>query len=387
MRRISILGSTGSIGRQALEVVAALPEEIAVHALVAHSNDALLEQQIQAFAPAFAVLAEEDAAKRLRERYRGKTEILSGKAAIEAAVTAGEIDTVLTAFVGFAGVEPTLAAIRAGKRIALANKETLVAAGAVVTALARECGVSILPVDSEHSALLQSMTGERRETLERLILTASGGPFRGWQKEQLARVSVAQCLNHPNWAMGRKITVDSATLMNKGLEVIEAYWLFGVPYDKISVVVHPQSIIHSMVEYQDGAVIAQLGLPDMRLPIQYALLQQERPRSPWPRLRLSEAKALTFEEPDRETFQALDLAYEAGRRGQTWPCVLNAANEIAVEGFLAGELPFLAIVDIVERTLNAHMPQRELSLETVLAADAWAREAARCLIRDQVWIK
>jgi len=376
MRTITILGSTGSIGRQALEVVAALTEQLAVYALVAHSNDQLLEEQIHQFSPVMAVLADAAAAERLRKRYAGKTTILTGNEAITAAVTAAEVDTVLTAFVGFAGVEPTLAAIRAGKQIALANKETMVAAGAVVTAAAKQHGVKILPVDSEHSALLQSMAGEQRDNIERLVLTASGGPFRGWSSEQLRQVSVAECLKHPNWSMGRKITVDSATLMNKGLEVIEAFWLFSLPYDQIDVIVHPQSIIHSMVEYRDGAVIAQLGMPDMRLPIQYALLQQARPASPWPRLNLASCQSLTFEEPDYTTFRALQLAYDAGRQGSTWPCVLNAANEIAVDGFLTGRVSFLGIVDLVERVLQAHVPETEVSLDCIVAADAWARKTA-----------
>ena len=278
MKRLAILGSTGSIGTQALDVARSHPELFRVTVLAANTNDSLIEKQIEEFCPLAAVLADAEAAERLRSRYRGRTEIRGGEKALLDAAALDEVDVVVTSMVGFAGLAPTLAALKAGKNIALANKETLVVAGELVTALAKEKGVSILPVDSEHCALFQCLQGERRDTVERLILTASGGPFRGKTTEDLRSVTVADCLKHPTWSMGRKITVDSATLVNKGLEVIEAHWLYGVPYEKIDVAVHPQSIVHSMVEFRDGAVMAQLGLPDMRLPIQYALTYPSRER-------------------------------------------------------------------------------------------------------------
>ena len=324
-----------------------------------------------------AVLADAEAAERLRSRYRGRTEIRGGEKALLDAAALDEVDVVVTSMVGFAGLAPTLAALKAGKNIALANKETLVVAGELVTALAKEKGVSILPVDSEHCALFQCLQGERRETVERLILTASGGPFRGKTTEDLRSVTVADCLKHPTWSMGRKITVDSATLVNKGLEVIEAHWLYGVPYEKIDVAVHPQSIVHSMVEFRDGAVMAQLGLPDMRLPIQYALTYPSREQANFGRMDFRAGMNLSFEAPDMHTFRGLPLAYEAGKAGGTMPCVLNGANEEAVAAFLAGRIGFLDIYDCIERAMDAQENFAHPSFEALCEADARARAFVR----------
>ena len=380
MKSLAILGSTGSIGTQTLDVVRAHPERFRVTALAAHKSDGQIEEQIREFSPAIAVLTDEVAAVRLRARYHGATEILSGAEGLLAAAVLPTADTVVTSLMGFAGLAPTLAAIEAGKDIALANKETLVVAGELVMNAAKAHGVAILPVDSEHCALFQCLQGEKREAVERLILTASGGPFRGKKLAALKAVSLADCLNHPTWAMGKKITVDSATLINKGLEVIEAHWLYDMPYDKIEVVVHPQSIVHSLVSFRDGAVMAQLGLPDMRLPIQYALTYPDRVASDFPRLDFSRLGALTFEPPDTETFRGLEIAAEAGRTGGTAPCVMNAANEIAVEAFLDGFIGFLDIYHIIEKTLAARPVRRAATFEVLQEEDAWARQYARQLI-------
>lgn len=382
-RRIAILGSTGSIGTQALEVAAANPDRFEIVALAAHHNDKLLAEQLDRFRPALAVLADGAAADRLRARYSGPAKIMAGEEGLNAAATLAEADTVLTSLVGFAGLRPTLAAIGAGKDIALANKETLVAAGELVTAAAKKNGVAILPVDSEHSAILQCLQGEGREHIRRLILTASGGPFRTRPKAELAAVSVAECLRHPNWSMGRKITIDSATLANKALEVIEARWLFGVDYDRIDVIVHPQSIIHSMVEFTDGSVKAQLGRPDMRLPIQYALSAPGRWPADFGRLDFKTVADLTFEEPDTDRFPALAVGYEAGRRGGTAPCVFNAANEAAVLAFLAEEIPYPAIADLIRRALDAHITVAAPTFADLCAADEWARAFVARSIPDR----
>ncbi|MBE6094563.1 MAG: 1-deoxy-D-xylulose-5-phosphate reductoisomerase [Schwartzia succinivorans] len=377
MKRLAILGSTGSIGTQALDVARSHPELFRVTVLAANTNDSLIERQIEEFCPLAAVLADAEAAERLRSRYRGRTEIRGGEKALLDAAALDEVDVVVTSMVGFAGLAPTLAALKAGKNIALANKETLVVAGELVTALAKEKGVSILPVDSEHCALFQCLQGERRETVERLILTASGGPFRGKTTEDLRSVTVADCLKHPTWSMGRKITVDSATLVNKGLEVIEAHWLYGVPYEKIDVAVHPQSIVHSMVEFRDGAVMAQLGLPDMRLPIQYALTYPSREQANFGRMDFRAGMNLSFEAPDMHTFRGLPLAYEAGKAGGTMPCVLNGANEEAVAAFLAGRIGFLDIYDCIERAMDAQENFAHPSFEALCEADACARAFVR----------
>ena len=378
MKNLAILGSTGSIGTQTLDVVRAHPEMFRVAALAAHRSDERIEAQIREFSPAVAVLTDEEAAARLRARYHGATEILSGAEGLLAAAALSAVDTVVTSLMGFAGLAPTLAAIDAGKDIALANKETLVVAGELVMGAAKARGVAILPVDSEHCALFQCLQGEKRDAVERLILTASGGPFRGKKTADLAAVSLADCLNHPTWAMGKKITVDSATLINKGLELIEAHLLFDdMPYDKIDVVVHPQSIVHSMVEFRDGAVMAQLGMPDMRLPIQYALTYPARIASDFSRLDFSRLGALTFTAPDTETFRGLTIAVEAGRVGGTAPCVMNAANEVAVEAFLGGFIGFLDIYRIMEETSTARPVRQTVTFETLQEEDAWARRYAR----------
>ncbi|HWR39706.1 MAG TPA: 1-deoxy-D-xylulose-5-phosphate reductoisomerase [Patescibacteria group bacterium] len=380
MRHISILGSTGSVGTQALDVIAANPERFCVDGLAAYHNDELLEKQMRLFQPAQAVLVDKAAAERLRKRYQGTTEILDGEDALLTVATLPATETVLTAMVGFVGLKPTLAAIDAGKTIALANKETLVAAGEIVMQRAREKQVKILPVDSEHSAIYQALNGESRQSVSRLILTASGGPFRGFNRQQLASVTIADCLRHPNWSMGKKITVDSATLVNKGLEVIEAHWLFDVDYDSIVVSVHPQSIVHSMVEYIDGSVIAQLGQPDMRVPIQYAFSYPERLRSTFPRLDFHAMKDLTFAAPDMDTFPSLRMAVEAGRTGGTLPCVFNAANEEAVAAFLTGNIGFLAIYQVIEQVMASHQIMSSPVLEEIFAANDWARAQARKII-------
>ena len=383
-RRLAILGSTGSIGTQTLDVVRSRPDLFQVMVLAANSSDQLLERQMEEFHPQLAVLSDEKAAARLRTRYYGKTKILSGENALLEAAAYDETDMVVTSMVGFAGLAPTLAALKAGKTIALANKETLVVAGELVTALAKEKGVSILPVDSEHCALFQCLQGERRDTVERLILTASGGPFRGRTQEALKTVTVADCLKHPTWSMGKKITVDSATLVNKGLEVIEAHWLYDVPYEKIEVAVHPQSIVHSMVEFRDGAVMAQLGLPDMRLPIQYALAYPIRETADFGRMDFKTRMSLSFEPPDVKTFRGLALAYEAGKAGGTMPCVLNGANEEAVAAFLSGRIGFLDIYDCIERAMDAQENILHPTFETLCEEDAKARTFVRQRLNKEV---
>lgn len=380
MKKIAILGSTGSIGTQTLDVIRANRERFKIVAIAANSNDVLLESQIEEFKPEVAVLVDTSAAQRLKRRYLGDTKILTGQTGILEAATDDQADTVVTSMVGFAGLEPTIAAIRAGKNIALANKETLVVAGELVMNLAKEKSVSILPVDSEHSAIFQCLQGENASGLSKIILTASGGPFRGRKAEELAEVSVEHCLNHPNWSMGKKITVDSATLANKGLEVIEAKWLYDVGYDQIQVVVHPQSIIHSMVEFVDGAIIAQLGLPDMRVPIQYALTYPNRLPAAFPRMDFCNQGALTFEQPDMETFVALRLAYRAGALGGTMPCVFNASNEVAVQAFLMGKLPFLGIYEVIAQSMDAHKIKHSPLLQDLFDVDAWTREYAAGLL-------
>lgn len=384
MKNISILGSTGSIGTQTLEVVKANVDRFAIKALAAYSNDRLIEAQMNEFNPELVVLVDEAAAKRLQERYHGEIRILSGKAGLIEAAVLGSVDVVVTSLVGFAGLEPTVAAIRAGKNIALANKETLVVAGELIMKMAKEYDVSILPVDSEHSALFQCLQGEEHEKIAKIILTCSGGPFRGKKRTELEGVSIADCLKHPNWAMGKKITTDCASLANKGLEVIEAKWLYDVDYEQIEVIVHPQSIIHSMIEYVDGAVMAQLGMPDMRLPIQYALTYPHREAMHFPKLNFAEMTALTFEKPDTETFEALALAYRAGKTGGTMPCVFNAANEVAVNAFLKGELPFLAISEVIKSAMNNHTVIMNPKLENLYAVDTWTRNFAQEYLQDIV---
>lgn len=380
MKLIALLGSTGSIGTQTLDVIAANPDRFAVSVLAAHSNDQLLEQQIEAFHPDIAVLTDHAAADRLARRYRGKTLLLRGSDGLLEAAAYPPSTLVLSAIVGFAGLMPAITALEAGKDLALANKETLVAAGRIVTNLAKRKNCRILPVDSEHSAIFQCLNGESAKHVKRLVLTASGGPFRGYNTEQLKRVTVEECLKHPNWSMGRKITVDSATLVNKGLEVIEARWLFDVDYDYIDVLVHPQSIVHSMVEYVDGSIIAQLGMPDMRVPIQYALTYPKRFPCSALSLNLACIGSLTFTEPDHDVFPGLSLAYQAGRLGGSFPCVYNAANEVAVHAFLDGKISFLDIYTIINTTLRNHQSSDTADLSQLFAADTWAREFASGLL-------
>lgn len=381
MKHISLMGSTGSIGKQALEVAAANPDKLKIRVLVAHKSDEILEQQIRQFEPDFAVLTDKEAAARLAARYHGKTEILSGEEGLLAAATYSEVDTVLASMVGYAGLRPTMAAIECGKNIALANKETLVAGGSLVMKAVAEHGVSLTPVDSEHSAIFQSLRGGSDKEVKRLIITASGGPFRGRKRHELENVTLEQCLKHPNWSMGRKVTLDSSTLANKGLEVIEAHWLFNMPYDKIDVVVHPQSIVHSLVEFCDGSVIAQLGEPDMRLPIQYALSWPERFDYSIDQLDLVRAGSLTFEAPDLEAFPSLKIAMDCGRAGGTLPCAFNAANEEAVNAFFDGKIKYLDIPYINAKTTELCVNVTEPQIEDIVAADAEARRIARDVIK------
>ena len=377
MINVTILGSTGSIGTQALEVIAAQPEKFRVRVLSAHANHQLLRRQIALFRPDFAVLTDEAAAKQfIAQGVPAGLEFQGGTAALLEAATFPGADVVLNALVGFAGLAPSVACIHSGRTLAIANKETLVAAGALVMDLAKRKGVAVLPVDSEHSAIAQCLTGESSDSVRRLLLTASGGPFRGRKAIDLCRVSLQECLKHPNWAMGKKITIDSATLMNKGLEVIEAHWLFELDYDKIDVVVHPQSIVHSMVEFIDGSVKAQLGLPDMRLPIQYALQNGKRTEPAFSLMDFRQKLNLTFEPPDIETFKALPLAYAAGRRGSTFPCVMNAANEIGVQAFIEGRIGFGDMYNTVEAVLEKHIGATNPDMEDYMEADQWARKAA-----------
>ena len=373
MKKISILGSTGSIGTQALEVVRCNPGLFEVCALTAHSNLELLAKQVKEFRPKLVAISDKSKYKELKSMIGNIADISEGYEGVAEAATMPEVEVVIAAIVGIAGLEPTYRAILAGKDIALANKETLVAGGSLMIKAAAAASVKLLPVDSEHSAIFQSLNGEQHHHISKLILTASGGPFRNKTKEELQEVTVVDALNHPNWKMGRKITVDSATLMNKGLEVIEARWLFDVPPDKIEVCVHPQSIIHSMVEYIDGSVIAQLGLPDMKLPIQYALTYPNRLPMASKRLSLTEIGTLSFEKPDYNRFPCLELAYEALHRGESYCVVLNAANELAVELFLKNKIGFLQIAEIIEATLAAHNTCNNLSIEDIIQLDSWAR--------------
>ena len=369
MKKIAILGSTGSIGTQTLEVVRA-NKDIEVTALAAGSNIDLLEKQIREFSPKIAAVWNEEKAKELKDRVRDLDILVeSGMDGLLAVATELGAEIVVTAVVGMIGIRPTIAAMNAGKDIALANKETLVTAGHIIMSLAKEKHVRILPVDSEHSAIFQSLNGETGNKIHKILLTASGGPFRGWTREQMKGVQVEDALKHPNWTMGRKITIDSSTMVNKGLEVMEARWLFGVEMDQVQVVVQPQSVIHSMVEYEDGAVIAQLGTPDMKLPIQYALYYPERRFLAGDRLDFAKLAQITFEAPDFENFHGLSLAYKAGRRGGTLPTVFNAANERAVQKFLDREIGYLTITDMIEAAMEHHTVKENPTVEEILAAE------------------
>lgn len=369
MKKIAILGSTGSIGTQTLEIVRSNPE-LQIAALAAGSSVEKMERQIREFRPAVAAMWTEEAARELRIRVADlNVRVISGMdGLLEIAVLPGS-QVLVTAIVGMIGIRPTIAAIRAGKDIALANKETLVTAGHIIMPLARECGVEILPVDSEHSAVFQSLNGEPAERIEKILLTASGGPFRGYKREQLADIQVEDALKHPNWAMGRKITIDSSTMVNKGLEVMEARWLFGTSLDRIQVVVHPQSIIHSAVQYVDGAIMAQLGVPDMKIPIQYALFYPDRKPMIGKRVDLFELGQLTFEKPDMDTFEGLKLAYRAAEAGGSMPTVYNAANEKAVALFLDRRIKYLQIPELIGEAMERHSPIADPTVDDILAAE------------------
>ena len=370
MKKIAILGSTGSIGTQTLEIVRE-NKDIEVLGIAARENIQLLEKQIREFSPKVAAVWSEEKALELRSMVADTdTEIVSGMDGLIRVSTLPQVEILVTAIVGMIGIRPTMEAIRAGKDIALANKETLVTAGHLIMPLAEECGVKILPVDSEHSAIFQTLQGNEGNPVRKILLTASGGPFRGKKQEDLMYVQVEDALRHPNWSMGKKITIDSATMVNKGLEVIEAKWLFGVSVDQFQVVVQPQSIIHSMVEYEDGAVLAQLGTPDMKLPIQYALYYPERRDLPGDRLDFWKLRSITFEKPDMDTFYGLKLAYIAGRRGGSLPTVFNAANELAVRQFLNRQITFLEITEIIEDCIRAHKVIEHPTLEQILETEA-----------------
>lgn len=382
-KNIAILGSTGSIGTQALEVIAAHPEAFEVEVLTAQNNATLLIEQAIKFKPNAVVIVNEDHYAFVKDALaKEHVKVYAGEKALADIVEMDTIDLVLTALVGYSGLRPTIKAIEAGKTIALANKETLVVAGDLITRLAREKGVNIYPVDSEHSAIFQCIVGEFHNKIEKIILTASGGPFRGRKKDELMAVTKAQALKHPNWSMGAKVTIDSATLMNKGLEVIEAKWLFGLRSNQVEVVVHPQSIIHSMVQFEDGSIKAQMGLPDMKLPIQFAMTFPERLKSDFPRFDFSSYPALTFEKPDTETFRNLALAFDALAKGGNMPCVLNAANEVAVAGFLKDSVGFLEMSDIVERCLTKMDYVLNPSYEDYVNTDKETRARALEMIKS-----
>lgn len=382
MKRIAILGSTGSVGTQTLEVIAAFPDRYSAHSLTAHSRLDLLEPQIERFRPRVVAVSDADRAARLagragRSGRAGAPSIHAGVEGLIEAVTHPDVDLVISALPGSAGLVPTLSAIEAGKTIALANKEILVMAGEIVMAAARRQGVDILPVDSEHCAVHQCLSGQDPDRVERVVLTASGGPFRGSDPAALERMSSKEALNHPTWNMGRKVTIDSATLMNKGFEVIEAHWLFGLPVSKIDVVIHPQSIIHSMVEMVDGSLLAQMGPTDMRIPIQYALSYPERLETPWPRFDITRNWSLTLDPPDEAAFPCLGLAYEAIRRGSTVPAVLSTADEVAVEAFLHQRIGFTDIPRIIADAMDRHAAAPDsgtpVTLDSIVAADRWTR--------------
>lgn len=371
MKKIAILGSTGSIGTQTLEIVRN-NADLSVVALAAGRNVELMEKQIREFAPKFAVMWSKEAAEDLRARIKDTdVKVACGMEGLIEAATLPEAEVLVTAIVGMIGIRPTIAAINAGKTIALANKETLVCAGHIIMPLIKEKKVSLLPVDSEHSAIFQSLQGQPKERLAKILLTASGGPFRGKKREELVNIRPEDALKHPNWSMGRKITIDSSTLVNKGLEVMEAHWLFDTPYDKIQVVVQPQSVIHSMVEYEDGGIMAQLGTADMKLPIQYALFYPDRRFLPGKRLDFYELSGITFEKPDTDTFRGLLLGYRAGETGGSMPTVYNAANEMAVSLFLDGKIGYLKITELIEECMEAHKLIVNPSVEEILQTEQW----------------
>lgn len=374
MKKVLILGSTGSIGVNSLNVIREHPEKFEVAGLTTNSNIDLLESQIKEFKPKVVSVRDKNNAEELAKRFDNSIEILSGDDGILSATLNADYDILIGAMVGFSGLLPTIEAIKKGKRIALANKETLVVAGEIVTGLVAEFNAEIIPVDSEHSAIYQCLIGENLKEVEKIILTASGGPFLNKEKSFFETATVAEALNHPNWKMGNKITIDSATMMNKGLEVIEAHWLFGLPAEKIEVVIHPQSIIHSMVQFQDGSIKAQLGLPDMKLPIQYALSFPERFTNNFTRTKLPSIQSFTFFEPDLNKFECLDLAYQALKSGGNSPCILNGANEVAVEKFLSGEIKFSDIARIIKEALNKIEHLTNPSLDDIIESDKITRD-------------
>ncbi|MCB0730718.1 MAG: 1-deoxy-D-xylulose-5-phosphate reductoisomerase [Ignavibacteriae bacterium] len=374
MKKILLLGSTGSIGVNTLEVIRKFNDIFEVFALTANSNITLLEKQVKEFNPKFVVVKDKNKAKELKNLLNGKCIVLSGSEGLIEITKNGDYDILVSALVGFAGLAPTIESIKRGKRIALANKETLVAAGEIVIELAHKYNSEILPVDSEHSAIFQCLVGEENKTIEKLIITASGGPFLRKSFEDLKFVKVEDALKHPNWDMGNKITIDSATMMNKGLEVIEAHWLFNLGKDKIDVVVHPQSIVHSMVEFIDGSIKAQLSMPDMKLPIQYALTYPKRLESAFVDTHFPTLKELTFFEPDFNKFQCLKLAFDAMTEGGTAPCILNAANEIAVDKFLNKEIKFLQIPELIKKSLESIEILNKIDFDTILECDLKTRE-------------
>lgn len=380
LKKIALLGSTGSIGTQTLDVIAAFPDALSVSVLTAQNNAGLLVEQALRFLPNCVVIGEESRFEEVKEGLSGtQIEVMVGADALCQVVERYDVDLVVTALVGYAGLEPTLSALNGGKNVALANKETLVAGGALVMPLAKAKGLQVFPIDSEHSALYQCLVGEEMSSVSKLILTASGGPFRGKTRDELGSITKQAALKHPNWAMGAKITIDSATLMNKGLELIEAHWLYDVPASRMQVVVHPQSIIHSMVEYVDGSIKAQMGMPDMRLPIQYALLGGERLPNDFPRFNFMDYPSLTFEEPDLRTFGCLQLAFDCMEMGGTAACIANAANEVAVAAFLQEEIGFLGIESIVRETLT-RIPNIPITdVDSLRGADAEARRVAKGL--------
>ncbi len=380
--RVAILGSTGSIGTQALEVIESYPNLFDLQVITANRNAELLISQAKKFQPNTVVIADESLFHQVKTALQDEDiHVYTGEASLSQVVTSTEVDIVLTAMVGYAGLKPTLAAIEAKKNIALANKETLVVAGELVTKLAAQNGVNIYPVDSEHSAIFQCLAGEFHNKIEKIYLTASGGPFRGWKKEQLEKVTVAQALNHPNWVMGAKITIDSASLMNKGLEVIEAKWLFNLKPNQIDTIVHPQSIVHSLVQFDDGSMKAQMGLPDMKLPIQYALTYPNRFPTNFPRFNFMDYPNLTFEKPDRDTFLNLGLAYDAMEMGGTAACALNASNEITVQAFLDKKISFLQIAEINQAVLKSTEIIQSPTYDDYVAIDELARRNALEMIK------
>lgn len=383
-KRIAILGSTGSIGTQSLEVIDRNPDHFEVEALTANNNTSLLIEQARQFMPNVVVIGNEEKYHQVKEAlFDLPIKVYAGNSAIEQVVQMETIDMVITAMVGYSGLLPTIKAIEAGKHIALANKETLVVAGDIITNLARQKNVGILPVDSEHSAIFQCLAGEYMNPIEKIILTCSGGPFRGKTSEELLHINPADALAHPNWDMGEKITIDSATLMNKGFEMIEAHWLFGLSPDYIEVVVHPQSIIHSLVQFRDGSVKAQLGLPDMRLPIQYALSYPERFANDFPRFSFLDYPKLTFEQPDLKNFRNLALAFEAIRMGGNMPCVLNAANEVVVCAFLMQKIGFIEMSEIIETVMEKAYYMAHPSLEDYISINTATRDATQLLIDNR----